>query len=233
MGSSGGSVTSSGILDGTIANSDVASNAAIAYSKLNLASSIVTGDVVDGTLTNADINASAAIAASKLSGVATSADPLGLGYPTTSLRFGNSAVAHSAVNYCVFYRVYGAGTITALRVKIITQSGNLAWGVYSATGTGISRKPGSAVVRVQNQACPAPGSQDLALGGSFAVNHGDYFAIAADNTSVALCASLGGAFYTGITFGESMTFYQAASFTLPSTATPLPCGGQAWEIYGV
>lgn len=59
-------VTSAMITDGTIVNGDISASAAIAYSKLNLASSIVSGDIVDGTIVNGDINASAAIAYSKL-----------------------------------------------------------------------------------------------------------------------------------------------------------------------
>ncbi len=51
-----GKVTSTMILDGTIANADISGTAAIAYSKLNLSGSIV----------NTDISASAAIALSKL-----------------------------------------------------------------------------------------------------------------------------------------------------------------------
>ena len=51
-----GAVTSAKILDDTIVNADINSAAAIAYSKLNLATSIV----------NADVSASAAIALSKL-----------------------------------------------------------------------------------------------------------------------------------------------------------------------
>jgi sporulation protein YlmC with PRC-barrel domain len=55
-----GAVTSTKILDGTILNIDINASAAIAYSKLNLATSIV----------NADINASAAIDKTKISGTA-------------------------------------------------------------------------------------------------------------------------------------------------------------------
>jgi len=51
-----GTVTSTMIADGTIVNADISASAAIAYSKLNLASSIVTGDIVDGTITMADLN---------------------------------------------------------------------------------------------------------------------------------------------------------------------------------
>jgi hypothetical protein len=66
MASSGKLINSTDILDGTIVNADVNAAAAIVYSKLSLASSIVSGDIVDGTLVNADVNAAAAIAASKL-----------------------------------------------------------------------------------------------------------------------------------------------------------------------
>lgn len=59
-------VTSAKILDGEIVNADVASGAAIAYSKLDLSGSIVSGDIVDGTIVNADISGSAAIDLSKL-----------------------------------------------------------------------------------------------------------------------------------------------------------------------
>ena len=52
---------------GFVTNANVDSAAAIAYSKLNLASSITSNDIVDGTIVNGDINASAAIAYSKLS----------------------------------------------------------------------------------------------------------------------------------------------------------------------
>lgn len=51
---------------GTLVNADIASGAAIAYSKLALAGSIVTGDIANGTIVDADISAAAAISASKL-----------------------------------------------------------------------------------------------------------------------------------------------------------------------
>jgi hypothetical protein len=51
-------VTNAGVFSissGAIVNADVNASAAIAYSKLNLSSSIVTGDIVDGTIALADI----------------------------------------------------------------------------------------------------------------------------------------------------------------------------------
>ncbi len=50
-----GAITSAKILDGTIANIDVSTTAAIAYSKLNLASSIVVGDLADNAVETAKI----------------------------------------------------------------------------------------------------------------------------------------------------------------------------------
>ena len=52
-----GAVTSTGILDGTIATADIADDA------------ITSAKIADGTIVNADINASAAIAASKTTGL--------------------------------------------------------------------------------------------------------------------------------------------------------------------
>jgi hypothetical protein len=73
-----GSVTSAMIADGTIVNNDISESAAIAYSKLSLATSIVNGDIkaaagivysklnLTASIVSADISASAAIAYSKL-----------------------------------------------------------------------------------------------------------------------------------------------------------------------
>ena len=49
------SVTSSKILDGTIANADISGSASIAYGKLNLANAIVNGDIVNGTIANSKL----------------------------------------------------------------------------------------------------------------------------------------------------------------------------------
>lgn len=59
-------VATAELLNGTIINEDVGAAAAIAYSKLNLADSIVTGDITNGTIANADIADGASVAYSKL-----------------------------------------------------------------------------------------------------------------------------------------------------------------------
>jgi hypothetical protein len=60
-----GTVTSTMILDGTIANADISASAAISYSKLNLAGTITSADIVNGTIVAADI-ADGTITAAKL-----------------------------------------------------------------------------------------------------------------------------------------------------------------------
>ena len=101
-----GTITSADIADGTIVDADVNAAAAIAYSKLNLASSIVSGDIVDGTITsgdiadgtivNADINASAAIAQSKLAFDAWQTFTPTLTATTTNPTLGSGSVATGA-----------------------------------------------------------------------------------------------------------------------------------------
>jgi hypothetical protein len=73
-----GSITSDKIANDTIANADISSSAAIAYSKLNLATSIANADISSSaaiaysklnlatSIVNADISSSAAIATTKL-----------------------------------------------------------------------------------------------------------------------------------------------------------------------
>ena len=61
-----GTVTSAMIADGTIANADISTSAAIAYSKLNLTGAIVSTDIANDTIVDADIKTNAAIALSKL-----------------------------------------------------------------------------------------------------------------------------------------------------------------------
>jgi len=83
------------IANDTIVNADINSSAAIAYSKLNLASSITSADIVDGTIVNADINASAAIDKTKISGTAITAGDTGT---VTSTMIANDTIVNADIN---------------------------------------------------------------------------------------------------------------------------------------
>lgn len=113
-------VTSANITDDTIVNADVNSAAAIAYSKLNLASSIV----------NADINAAAAIAHTKLaiSDSTSGRTPLLAPFNPSQV----SAVSAPGNSWIAGARVTAgqSGTLHDLSVYIGTSSGNLHVGVY-------------------------------------------------------------------------------------------------------
>jgi|694.fasta_scaffold01388_21 hypothetical protein len=97
-----GAVTSGKILDGTIVNADINTSAAIAYSKLNLATSIV----------NADINASAAIDKTKISGTAVTLADTGV---ITSAMIENDSIVNADIksNAAIAYsKLSLSGSIT-------------------------------------------------------------------------------------------------------------------------
>ena len=91
-----GSVTSTMILDGTIVNADINASAAIAYNKLNLASSITSADIVDGTIVNGDISSSAAIADTKLATITSSGKVANSATTATDSNTANAIVSRDA-----------------------------------------------------------------------------------------------------------------------------------------
>lgn len=122
-------LTSAGIADGTIVNGDVSAAAAIAYSKLNLANSIVTGDIVDGTILNADINAAAGIALSKLA-TGTAATVVlhnASGVPTATALTGDVTVSNTGVT------AIGASKVTSAMIVDGTITGSDIAGTTIAT----------------------------------------------------------------------------------------------------
>ena len=84
-------VSTNNIVDGTIVNADIKSDAGIAYTKLQTgvlpANRMVNSDnIVDGSIVNADINASANIAGSKLANDSVTLDKLGAGNLPTDIK---------------------------------------------------------------------------------------------------------------------------------------------------
>ena len=90
-------VSSNNIVDGTIVNADIKSDAGIAYTKLQTgvlpADRMVNSDnIVDGSIVNADINASAEIQGSKLLNDSVTLDKLGAGNLPTDINVSDNNI---------------------------------------------------------------------------------------------------------------------------------------------
>jgi hypothetical protein len=115
-------VTSDMIVDGTIVNGDINTSAAIAYSKLNLATSVVNGDINNSaaiaysklnlatSIVNGDVSSSAAIAHSKLAN-ATAGQVL-LGTTTTGVITATSVTGDITINGAGVTAI-GSGKVTS------------------------------------------------------------------------------------------------------------------------
>ena len=101
----------------SILNADISASAAIAYSKLNLASSITSADIVDATIVNGDISASAAIVDTKLATISTASKVSNSATTAASANTASAIVARDASGN------FTAGTVT---VTNVTASGYLS-----------------------------------------------------------------------------------------------------------
>ena len=83
-------------------------------------------------------------------------------------------------------RAYGGGAISAIRVRVTTQSGNIALGIYGNDGVGARARPvGAPKATTGAVACPAIGVVDIALINPYVVVPGDWFGFVADNSTAA------------------------------------------------
>ena len=90
----------------SIVNADISGSAAIAYSKLNLAASITSADIVDATIVNGDISASAGIVDTKLATISTALKVSNSATTATSANTASAIVARDASGN------FTAGTVT-------------------------------------------------------------------------------------------------------------------------
>lgn len=110
------------LANGNIDNDNIKASAAIAYSKLSLASSITSADLVDGTIVNGDINASAAIAQTKIDDYSSSV--------TEMATATNPGISNSESQATTL-----AGELERLRYAIERQALGIDAGRFDATGT--------------------------------------------------------------------------------------------------
>ncbi len=110
-------VNSAKILDGTIVNADVAAAAAIAYSKLALANSIVSGDIVDGTIATADLADGAVNSAKILDGTIVNADvAAAAAIAYSKLALANSIVSGDIVDGTIVTADLADGSVTTAKI---------------------------------------------------------------------------------------------------------------------
>lgn len=158
------SVTSAKIFDGTIVNADISNAAGIAYSKLNLAGSIIASDIADsavtsakindGTILNADIGGSASIAFSKLN--ISSSDILGIGAYSagTGLQLvsGAFSISSSVVTSNYGGSVVLAGSISPTKIVASTSDSGIP---NTMTNTSSDSNAGVLRLSLSNIAAPA------------------------------------------------------------------------------
>lgn len=150
---------------GNIVNADINASAAIAYSKLNLANSVVSADIVNGTIVDADINAAAAIAKTKLNltGAITSADIADGTIVNADI---NAAAAINttkvaAFPYCIAYRTAAAGVLAfgaADGVMVFNASNDNTGSMWSAGSPTRITAPSAGWYRIAACAVCSPSS---------------------------------------------------------------------------
>lgn len=219
-------VATAQIANGTIVDADVNAAAAIAYSKLNLASSIVTGDIVNGTIVDADVSGSAALGISKLAGYPTDATKFLRGdatwaVPATAVApvilspvdvggIGTGVVANQ-VYLTPLQGIVTPTAITKFLFGTANQSGNMDLGIYysddNATFTRLFSTGSFAVPAANDGAIKTFATQTITP----VAGRWWYVALAADNATVTY-------YYNGAA-GTMMGYFKTSSFPLPASVT--------------
>jgi hypothetical protein len=145
--------------------------------------------------------------------------PLSFGFPrSVELGFSMTSTHVGNANNIFYHRVREGGTISAIRIRVAVQSGNICVGVYRSSGSGISAIPTTRAATSGSVSCPATGDADVALTAGVTVYPGDFLAIQADNTT-ATFARVGGGVASGPTGLMAGLCYREAAAGLPLPAT--------------
>jgi parallel beta-helix repeat protein len=167
---------------------------------------------------------------------ASAMDPLGWGIATNvgPIIAPSTGSVFPAVNQINYYRLIGGGVaITKGRVRIQTQSGNLAIAFYSNSGTGLNAVPGTLLASSGVTACPVAGSADLSLGATITPNAGDWVGLWADNTTISINATNTTSVSSSLYSGRAYTQTGLASGP-PNPPSSLTAGtNKVFEIVGV
>jgi hypothetical protein len=154
------------------------------------------------------------------------ADPLAIGFATTTdpRVFPSGAAAMFAVNAACYAAFIGYGqTVSALRIAVGTSSGNISAATYgNGSQPGSTRLPSAQKSTTGAIPCPASGVATVTLTGSVAIAKGDYGAISADNTTATFQRATSN---SPTSFGVAAN--QSSAHPLPATAGAANGGGYA------
>jgi hypothetical protein len=152
---------------------------------------------------------------------ATANDPMKIGFTSTYIS-PNPVTTNTfaAANAAAYLRLRSGGnTISNLTIQVVTSSGNISVGAYTNSGTGASAQPtGGRLATTGAVACPAAGTDVIALGSSITPNLGDWAGISCDNTT-ATVSCMGSGSNTGMTSG--IAYSQGTAHPIPSTPSGL------------
>lgn len=222
-GDQGGTVAYSSITGKSVVDADVAADAAIAESKLTLAS-----DAAAATASRRSLGTGAAQAAP-------GNDPLNIGFNTCNATQGAQSTANALANLAVFRALKAAGyAMTKVRVRVTNAASNVDAGVYPASGAGTSKAPTTKLATAGSTACPTAGSADITLSGSVTPTLGAFIALVSDSTSTAFHGEAPGTAIFTDANGAGQEYFQQSAFPLPTTPSSLAAGiGQCWRMMGV
>lgn len=147
--------------------------------------------------------------------------------PFSSLLLANSNRPVRAANYTHYFRVVAGGTISSIRLTVGTASGNICVAVYRNTGSGLAAVPGTRAISSGSIACPVAGVQTVSLGGSIAVNPGDWFALGADNVTATFAG------FAGIGGNSSLGPLASSQAVFPAPATAAPNNGDTFSVFAL
>lgn len=223
-----------GVRPGEVGNASIASAAGIAYSKLNLATSIVNADIAAAAaiaktklaaLAIVDADISTTLSQSKITTLTTDLAARPVDYFDAPRTFSEwyATTSTAVANRGEWCRVKGpATTITKLGMDIVNSSGNICVAVYANNGSvGRAARPGVRKGTSGSVASPGTGYQEISLGGSIAVVPGDWFFFVADNAVITLACV---AFQRASAIGDGLVCYAAAAFPAPDPAPALTSG---------
>jgi hypothetical protein len=114
----------------------------------------------------------------------------------------------------VYARVTAGGTISKVRLNVVTSSGNISVAAYRNTGSGTLAQPGTQLAASGAVVCPAVGVAEISLGATITLAVGDWLAFSADNATVAL-SSLGAIVAAGARAAGRM-YYQDSTHPCPA-----------------